>query len=153
MIRNVTINRRRKSFVLKTAGGTLEYPFSRLSLKPSLNDPLVSAYVDPELAKQGFTYRLRSGKEDSVLMDQVREYNKDSEYLRELLLYRLTILARKALASSGIAKREVIRRMKTSPTQFYRLMDQTNTRKSIDEMIRLLTALDVPLDRYWKAAA
>ena len=131
----------------------MEFPFSKLILKPTRQDPVRRVFVDPELAKRAFTYQLVSGKEDSIHLDQVLEYNGDADYIRRMLLYQLTLVAQKALARTKVAKREVIRRMKTSPTQFYRLMDQTNTRKSIDEMVRLLTALDIPLSKFWKFAA
>lgn len=66
--------------------------------------------------------------------------------MRELLLYKLTLKAQKMLAVSRASRREVMRRMKTSPTQFYRLIDQTNYRKTIDQMIKLLSALDCSVD-------
>ena len=69
----VTINRRKKSFELDSPKGKFEYPFSRLRLKPGRNDPITVAFVDPELANTGFTYRLASGKEDSIVLDQVLE--------------------------------------------------------------------------------
>jgi hypothetical protein len=36
----------------------------------------------------------------------------------------------------------MIRRLGTSATQFYRLLDQTNYRKSIDQILMLLHILD-----------
>ena len=36
--------------------------------------------------------------------------------------------------------------METSPTQFYRLMDQTNTHKTIDQMVKLLAALECSVE-------
>jgi hypothetical protein len=36
--------------------------------------------------------------------------------------------------------------LKTSPPQFYRLLDQTNYRKSVDQLLRLLQALDCDVD-------
>ena len=43
-------------------------------------------------------------------------------------------------------KREIIRRLGTSATQFYRLLDQTNYRKSLDQPLSLLQALDCDVD-------
>jgi len=40
-----------------------------------------------------------------------------------------------------LARREIIRRLGTSPSQLYRLLDPTNDRKSLDQMLRLLTVL------------
>ena len=75
-------------------------------------------------------------------VEDVLEYNHDPDYLRGLLLYRLTLEAQKRIAATRLAKREIIRRLGTSPTQLYRLLDQTNYRKSVDQMLRLLQVLD-----------
>ena len=47
---------------------------------------------------------------------------------------------RPALGSRS--RRELIRRLGTSATQFYRLLDQTNYRKSVDQLVSLLQILD-----------
>jgi len=39
-----------------------------------------------------------------------------------------------------------MRRLKTSPSQFYRLIDPTNYRKSIDKMLELLAVLDCEVE-------
>jgi len=41
-----------------------------------------------------------------------------------------------------VSRRELIRRLGTSATQFYRLLDQTNYRKSVDQLLSLLQILD-----------
>jgi hypothetical protein len=51
-------------------------------------------------------------------MDQVLEYNRDPNYSRDLLLYKLTLEAQKRVAASPLAKREIIRRLRTSATNF-----------------------------------
>ncbi|MGB3941492.1 MAG: hypothetical protein WBK96_08375 [Candidatus Manganitrophaceae bacterium] len=38
------------------------------------------------------------------------------------------------MASSSLSKREIILRLGTSATQFYRLLDTTNYRKSVDQL-------------------
>ena len=40
----------------------------------------------------------------------------------------------------------MIRRLGTSPAQLYRLLDQTNSRKSIDQMLALLRVLDCDVE-------
>ena len=47
---------------------------------------------------------------------------------------------------SSLSKREVIRRLGTSATQFYRLLDQTNYHKSVDRLLSLLHVLDCDVD-------
>ena len=63
-----------------------------------------------------------------------------------MLLYKLTLEAQKRLVSSPLSKREIIRRLGTSATQFYRLIDQTNTSKSIGQLLSLLHILDCDVD-------
>jgi hypothetical protein len=76
----------------------------------------------------------------------VLEYNQDPSYLRGLLLYRLTLEAQKRIAESPLSKREIMRRMGTSASQLYRLLDQTNDRKSIDQVLALLQVLNCDVD-------
>ena len=73
-------------------------------------------------------------------------YNRDPGYMRDQLLYRLTLEAERRLAESPLSRREIIRRLGTSPAQFYRLLDQTNYRKSIDGVLGLLQVLDCDVD-------
>jgi len=108
--------------------------------------PVAKVFVDQELGREGFTYILQSGREGTVHIEDVLEYNQDPAYLRDLLLYRLTLEAQKRIAATPLARREIIRRLGTSPTQLYRLLDQTNYRKSVDQMLRLLQVLDCDVE-------
>jgi predicted XRE-type DNA-binding protein len=145
-VRSVQSNNRRKGFEVDAYGKEYFYPYSRLSLPPTARDRVQEAYVDGEIDREGFTYALESGSGDTVHIDQVLEYNQDPSYLRDLLLYKLTIEAQQRIESSPLSKREIIRRLGTSATQFYRLLDQTNTRKSIDKMVTLLYVLDCEVE-------
>ena len=82
------------------------------------------------------------GRQGTVHIEQVLEYNKDPDHLRDQLLYSLTIEAQKRVGASLLSRREIIRRLGTSATQFYRLLDQTNYRKSVDQLVSLLQILD-----------
>jgi hypothetical protein len=73
-------------------------------------------------------------------------YNQDPGHLRDLLLYRLTLEAQKCIATTTLPKREIVRRLGTSPSQLYRLVDQTNYRKSVDQMLRLLQVLNCDVE-------
>jgi Cro/C1-type HTH DNA-binding domain len=84
-----------------------------------------------------------------VHVEQVLEYNQDPTYLRDLLLYRLyrlTLEAKKRVAESPLSKREIVRRLGTSAAQLYRLLDQTNYRKSVDQVLALLQVLNCDVD-------
>lgn len=141
-IRTVQCNNHRKAFAVVAGNRTMSMPFCKSDPQPTAADPVVRVYVDRELAKEAFTYILRSGRKGTIHVDQVLEYNQDPGYLRDALLYRLTIEAQKRVRQSRLSKREIIRRLGTSPAQLYRLLDQTNNRKSIDQMLSLLHVLD-----------
>lgn len=145
-IRRVTANNRRKAFEVTTAKKRLVFPFARLEVRPTADDPITKTFVDKELASEGFTYVLQSGREGTVHIEDVLEYNQDPDYLRDLLLYRLTLEAQKRIAATPLARREIIRRLGTSPAQLYRLLDQTNYRKSVDQLLRLLQVLDCDVE-------
>ena len=49
---------------------------------------MTQAYVDKELGGEGFTYELQSGNTGTVHVEQVVEYNRDPNYLRDLMLYK-----------------------------------------------------------------
>ncbi len=145
-IRSVVLNNRKKAFEVRTARKVYLYPYAKADPAPGAAEPVVEVFVDPELGREAFTYRVSSGREGSVHVEQVLEYNQDPSYLRNLLLYRLTIEAQKYLDRSPLSKREIIRRLGTSPAQFYRLLDPANDRKSIDKVLDLLHVLDCDVD-------
>lgn len=145
-IRKVSHNNRKKAFDVVTTRGTYRFPYAKLDSPPSRDNPIVSVYVDKELGREAFTYELRSGDEGTVHLDHVLHYSRDPQYLRDLLLYRLTVEAQERVKRSSLSKREIIRRLGTSPAQFYRLLDQTNYTKSMDQVVTLLHALDCKVD-------
>lgn len=113
-IRAVKVNNHKKAFAVKTYKRVYDFPFARLAVKPSKGDPIARVYVDEEIGKEAFTYVLRSGREGTIHIDHVLEYNQDPSYMRDLLLYQLTVEAGERVKQSGISKRELIRRMGTS---------------------------------------
>lgn len=145
-VRAVKRNSHRKVLDVSTSSAHFLYPFAKLDPRPSVDDPMVEARIDRELASEAVTYVLASGREGTVHIEQVLEYNKDPDYLRDQLLYKLTLEAQRRVAASALPRREIIRRLRTSAAQFYRLLDQTNYRKSVDQLIRLLQALDCDVD-------
>lgn len=145
-IQSVRCNNRKKAFQVKVSKGMLPLPYSKIEPRPSARDPIVTVRVDRELGREGFTYVPKSGKEGTVHSEQVLEYNQDPHYLRDTLLYKLTIEAQRRVKASPLSKREIVRRLGTSATQLYRLLDQTNYNKSIDQLLSLLHVLDCEVD-------
>jgi Cro/C1-type HTH DNA-binding domain len=145
-IKSVQPDNRKKAFRVATRGGEYWFPYAKLRLRPSAADQVASASVDEELGREAFNYMLHSGEEGTVHIDQVLDYNRDPRYMRDLLLYKLTLAAQERVRKSALSKRELIRRLGTSPAQFYRLLDQTNYSKSIDQLMALLGILDCEVD-------
>ena len=146
MNRGTSEPRRKKVFEVRTSTRSLVFPFSRADPTPTIGDSVAELFVDEEAGREAFTYALRSGRTGTVHVEQVLEYNQDPTYLRNLLLYRLTLEAQKRIAESPLSKREIVRRLGTSAAQLYRLLDQTNDRKSIDQVLALLQVLDCEVD-------
>ena len=152
-IQSVEANNRRKAFMVAMDGRTLTFPYAKLDPCPTASNKVPAVYVDEELGREGFTYALASGKEGTVHVEQVLEYHRDPGYLRDLLLYRLTLEAQKRVEASGLSKREIVSRLGTSASQLYRLLDQTNYKKSLDQMLALLYVLDYEVDLVVRARA
>ena len=145
-IRSVRHNNRKRMFEVRTSTKTLAFPFSKADPAPTTEDPVTELSVDAEAGREAFSYVLHSGRTGTVHVEQVLEYNQDPTYLRDLLLYRLTLEAQKRVAKSSLSKREIVRRLGTSAAQLYRLLDQTNYRKSVVQLLALLQVLNCEVD-------
>ena len=64
--------------------------------------------VDRELGDEAFTYVLASRDEGTVHIDHVLEYNQEPGYLRDVLLYRLTLEVQRRVENGPLSKRELI---------------------------------------------
>ena len=145
-IRSVRHNNRKKAFEVRLASRTFVFPYSKSDPHPRSEDLVARVFVDREIGQEGFTYVLESGRMGTVHVEEVLEYNQDPNHMRDLLLYRLTLEAQKRMDASPLSKREVIRRLGTSAAQLYRLLDPTNYRKSVDQLLSLLQVLDCDVD-------
>ena len=146
IIESFRANNQKRAFDLVTARGTLSYPYAKCDPAPTADDPLDFAWIDEELGCQAVTYALASRKEGFVHLDQALEYNRDPAFMRDLLLHELTVTALEGLERTPLARREIMRRLGTSPAQFYRLVDPTNYSKSVDKMLELLAVLDCEVE-------
>src|SRR5262245_25697634 len=99
-IRSVAHSNRKKAFEVRTSARALPFPFSKADPPPTVQDPITEVFVDPEAGREAFTYVLRSGHTGTVHIEQVLEYNRDPMYLRDQLLYRLTLEAQKRIAET-----------------------------------------------------
>lgn len=140
-IDSARLDNRKRVFVLDTERGSFTYPYSKADPVPTPDDRIVEWYIDLEMAREAISYRLESGAEGFVHVEMALDYNREPRYMRDMLLHQLTVDAVKALAASGLSKREVLRRLGTSPAQLYRLLDPADYRKSVDKMLELLSVL------------
>lgn len=146
-IRKVEANNRKGEFRVRTySGDSYVFPYVKADLKPDPDNKVADAHVDRELGSEAFTYTLESGDEGSIHLDRVLEYNENPTYLRDSLVYNLTVEARRRIDGSGQSRRELARRLRTSVPQLYRLLDPTNNRKSINQLVSLLQILDCSVD-------
>lgn len=146
-IRTVTANNRRNEFSLVTrSGATYTFPYAESDPHPGVDDRIDEVFVDKELGSEAFSYVLESGREGTVHIDQVLEYNEDPMYLAELLTYKLTLEAQRGIEGSGLSRRQIAKRLKTSLPQLYRLLDPTNTNKSMNQLVALLHVLNRDVD-------
>ena len=145
-IKRVNFNNHKKSFEIVTPKGSFSLPFSKTELVPTAKDKVKEVFVDKELGSEWISYKLESGKEGAIPLDAFLDYNRDPEYLNKLLLHRLTLDALHKLKITEITRRELARRLRTSPAQLYRLLDPGNQSKTIDQMIKLLAALGYEIE-------
>ena len=134
----VEADNRRRTFNVTTRSGAMEFPYAKADPRPSAKDRLVEVYVDSELGREAFSYRLESGAEGSVHVDSVLDFNEDPAYMADLALYELTQRTKEQFEQSGISVRTAARRLKTSVPQVYRLLDATNYNKSTRQLLSLL---------------
>ncbi len=145
-VRQIQWNNRRRSFTVRLGRKDYEFPYNRLEIRPEPGNPVVEGWIDEELGREAFSYRLKDGREGSVHADHVLEVNRDPGYLAELILYRLSVEAGRRIEQDGWSRRDLIRRLGTSPAQYYRLLDPTNKRKSLNQLLSLLQVLGCDVD-------
>lgn len=153
-ISRVVANNRKSEFSVVTGSGVeRSIPYSKAAPRPSADDPIVQLCVDKELGREAFTYVLASGKHGCIHIEQVLEYNEDPSYLADLLTYKLTVEARQRIQAGGLSRRQLAKRLSTSVPQLYRLLDPSNTGKSIRQLVALLHVLGCSVDLVVKNAA
>jgi len=146
-IRSVTSSNRRNEFSMVTrSGATYTFPYAKADPRPRPDNRIEKIFVDKELGNEGFTYILESGGEGTIHIEQVLEYNEDPNYLAELLAYKLTLEAQHGIERSGLSRRQVAQRLKTSAPQLYRLLDPANASKSMNQLVALLHILNCEVE-------
>ena len=136
-ITDVKMDSRKKELLITAGRKTFHYPWAFVSS----GDVVVAAEADVEIGNEGITCLLASGETRTVHLDDIRAQVGDADYLREQMLYDMTLQAQRSVREKRVAKRALCRMLHTSPAQVYRLLDQTCYSKTVDQMLRLLQAL------------
>jgi len=64
--------------------------------------PIVDFWIDDDFGGDAFSFQLENGKSGTVHIDHILEYNRDPGYMTELLLYKLTVEAKKYVDSTQL---------------------------------------------------
>jgi hypothetical protein len=83
--RRIIANNRHKAFEATAGRNRLLFPYAKAAPRPASAHPVRNVYVDNELGREAFTYVLDSGREGTVHLDYVLEYNENPRILRDLL--------------------------------------------------------------------
>jgi len=146
-VRSVTTNNRASQLELTTySGKSYAFPYAELRPSPNTDDPIREAYVDKELAREAVTYVLESGKEQSLLLDQVLHFNEEPNYMLKVLMHQLSVEAQRRLKTTKLSRRTLARLLRTSPAQIYRLADPAYTKKNLNKLVNLLQVLGAKVD-------
>jgi predicted XRE-type DNA-binding protein len=146
-IKSVQANNHKHAFIVTTCNGQeFVFPYSQLNVMPHGSNRICQVEVDSELGKEAFSYELESGECDTVHIDHVLHFVNEPEYVRELARHKLSMAAKRLIGECGVGKKEILRRLKTSPSQLSRLIDPSNSRTSIDKLLMLLVACDCKVD-------
>lgn len=137
--KTVEFNNKKRVFHLQyTSGLQLECPFSAIGL----NQKVVEAGPDLEAGGHSFFYVLEDGSKDYVPYDQPLHITQHPEYVKEQALYEMTKLINQFIRKEKISKRELARRLHTSPSQLERLLDPTNHKKELSRLIEIAALLN-----------
>jgi hypothetical protein len=139
-------NRRRVFELALGRRGRFVFPYAVCDPVPGPEDRIEEVWIDPEVGREGFTYMLRSGAESTVLADHVLHYNDDPAYVAARLAHELSLEASRRWEECGLSVREVARRLGTSPSQIYRLLDPAVQDKGLGKLMGLLHVLGAKVD-------
>ncbi len=146
-VQKVSINNRRKEFSVTTHdGAAYTFPYAEADPCPGAENRIEEVFIDKELGNEAITYVLASGDEGSIHTEQIFEYNEDPNYMARLLTYNLTLEALHGIENSGLSRRQIAKRLKTSVPQLYRLLDPANTSKSMNQLVALLHVLNCKVE-------
>lgn len=147
-IRTVSFSNRKREFYVGV--GKELYVVSYSYFSPSIFEGAIIAKAapDPEQGNTGVEFHLKSGEVGWFHLDHVLAYVGDPEYWRKMTLYNVSLKAQKLFQEKKMSVRGLARAMNTSTAQIYRLLNQANYDKTLDQMFKVIKILggDVHVD-------
>ncbi len=145
-VKSVKANNRARRLELTTSRGVHHFPYAQLDPVPTSDNRIEDVFVDREIAREGVTYRLEDGAEQSLLLDQVLFFNHEPDYMRELLVRKASALAGRLLQETPLSTRAVARLLATNSAQVNRLADPNTTTNHLENVLALLHVLDAEIE-------
>ena len=137
----VYANYRSRSLVVHLGQHKLLYPFALLDPQPSAWDRYVRYYVDERAGPSAVHYVLESGSQGRLTAEQVLDFHREPAQLKTRVLETLTMAASERIQNTGLSKRQIFKRLRTSRAQLDRILDPSNVRKSVDSVLAVLEVL------------
>ena len=131
-------NKKRVFHLEYTTDLKLDCPYSALGIR----NKVVEAGPDSEVGGHSFYFVLDNGKKDYVPYDQPLHIVQNPEYVKEQALYEDTRQLNEFIEKAGISKRELARRLGTSMSQLFRLLDAPNYKKELSRLIEIAAMMD-----------
>lgn len=137
--KKVVFDNKKRVFHLEyTTGLKLDCPYSSLGIK----NRVVASGPDREVGNHSFYFVIDTGKKDYVPYDQPLHIVQNPEYVKEQTLYEVTKEINDLIQKTGISKRELTRRLRTSMSQLLRLLNPANTNKELSRLIEIAAILN-----------
>ena len=142
----VYANHRARMLIVQLNNCKLRYPFALLDPQPSVYDRFDRWYTDEAQEQSRIWYVLHSGKKGVLTVEQVLEFYREPSDLKQRMLSELTLAALEEIKNTGFSQRQILKRLRTSPSQLSRILDPSNERKSVDGILALLEVLGCKVD-------
>ena len=137
----VYANYRSRALVVHLGQHKLLYPFALLDPQPSTWDRYVRCYDDERTGPTTVHYVLESGGQGRLTAEQVLDFHREPSHVKSRVLETLTMAASERIQYTGLSKRQIFKRLRTSRAQLDRILDTKNVRKSVDSVLAVLEVL------------
>ena len=148
VISRVGFNNRKRAFEFQIGSQTYVVPYARAGITRDERVARVSVEHGGDHDALRYVLKWRRRRAVSrigiVTVDEACEYY--AERLGDRVRRKLAREAKTRVEASSLSRRELIRRLGTSPGQFYRLIDEREDRASFGQLLALLEVVGAEVD-------